>query len=138
MTQQTLATVVFTAGVAQLGVLLASALVPFRLDWRHALSPLPWLHQQMYWVYGGYVVMSIVAFALLSIFNAQELARGAGLSRGLCFYIAVFWGIRLVFQGVFDVRAHLTVWWLRIGYHTLTVLFAMLAAVYGWIALGSR
>ena len=35
----------------------------------------------MYWVYGGYVVLSIVAFSLISVFNAVELAAG---SAGLC------------------------------------------------------
>ena len=59
----------------------------------------------MYWVYGGYVVLSIVAFATLSIFNSRELASGSGLARGFCAYVAVFWGIRVGLQAVFDVKA---------------------------------
>ncbi len=116
MTKDVLARLLFAAGVAQLGVLIASALVPFRLNWRTELSSLSRLHRQMYWVYGGYVVMAIVAFALLSILNARELAGGSGLARGVCAYIAVFWGVRVVLQGVFDVKAHLTAWWLKAGY----------------------
>ena len=136
MTTEVLARVLFTAGVAQFGVLVASALVPFRLNWRKELSSLSRLHRQMYLVYGGYVVMSIVAFALLSIFNARELASGSGLARGVCGYIAVFWGVRVVLQGVFDVKEHLTAWWLKAGYFILTVLFASFTLVYAWAAIG--
>jgi hypothetical protein len=85
---------IFVAGVGQLGVLLASALVPSRLNWRDALRRLPRLHRQMYWVYGGYIVLSILAFSALSIFNSRELASGSGLARGFCAYVALFWGIR--------------------------------------------
>ena len=121
---------IFAAGLAQAAVLVASALVPFRLNWRKDLQSLSRLHRQMYWVYGGYVVLSIVAFALLSIFNAPELASGGRLARGLCAYIAVFWGVRLALQAVFDVKAHLTTWWLKTGYLLLTILFAGLSLVY--------
>ena len=135
MTTDVLARLIFIAGLAQLGVLIASAIVPFRLNWKTELSSLSRLHRQMYWVYGGYVVLSIVAFALLSILNARELALGSGLARGVCAYIAVFWGIRVALQGVFDAKEHLTAWWLKAGYHALTVLFASFTVVYAWAAL---
>ena len=63
----TLEQFILLAGIGQLGVLIASALVPIRLNWQHEFQTLSKLHRQMYWVYGGYVVMSIVAFALISI-----------------------------------------------------------------------
>src|SRR5262249_38238623 len=47
-----LATLLFLAGFAQLCVLVASALVPFQLDWKQVFQALPPLHRQMYWVYG--------------------------------------------------------------------------------------
>jgi len=68
----TVASLIFTAGVGQLAVLIASALVPFRLNWRAELQCLSRLHRQMYWVYGGYIVLSIVAFAALSILNPRD------------------------------------------------------------------
>jgi hypothetical protein len=126
---------IFAAGVGQLGVLVASSLVPFRLNWKDELASLSRLHRQMYWVYGGYVVLSIVAFGLLSLAHSRELADGGGLARGVCLYVAVFWGVRVGLQGVFDVKAHLTAWWLRLGYHTLTVLFVYFTIVFGWAAL---
>ncbi len=130
-----LANIVFLAGIGQLGVLVASALVPFRLNWKTELSGLSRLHRQMYWVYGGYVVLAIVAFGILSLTNARELAAGSGLARGVCGYIAVFWGIRLALQAVFDVKPFLTVWWLKAGYNLLTVLFVSFTLVYGYAAL---
>ncbi|MDQ3332745.1 MAG: hypothetical protein M3552_19205, partial [Planctomycetota bacterium] len=77
------------AGAAHFGILVASALVPFQLDWKKEFSPLSRLHRQMYWIYGGYVVLSIIAFGLISLFNAAELSAGGGLARGFCGYVAV-------------------------------------------------
>ena len=134
MSEEVLTRMLAWCGVAQCGVLVASVLVPFRLDWRTELASLSRLHRQMYWVYGGYIVLSIVAFALISLVHAPELARGGGLARGFCLYVAVFWGVRLCLQALFDVREHLSTWWLRLGYHTLTALFALLTLVFGWAA----
>jgi hypothetical protein len=133
--RELLTTLITLAGVGQLGVLVASALVPFRLNWKTELGGLPRLHRQMYWVYGGYVVLAIVAFGIISLFNAPALASGGGLARALCGYIAVFWGIRLVLQGVLDVKGYLTVWWLKVGYRLLTVLFVNFTVIYGLAAL---
>ena len=72
---------IFVAGVGQLGVLVASALVPIRLKWKTDLAVLTRLHRQLFWVYGGYVVLAIVSFGLICLFNAAELASGSGLAR---------------------------------------------------------
>ncbi len=133
----TLQNAIFAAGIGQFSILIASALVPFRLNWREDLRSLPKLHWQMYWVYGGYVVLSIIAFATISILNSAELANGSGLARGFCLYVAIFWGIRLGLQPIFDVKQHLTAWWLKAGYFGLTILFALLTAVYSWGACNS-
>ena len=135
MSEDLLTGLLVAGGVAHFGVLVASALVPFRLDWRKELAGLSRLHRQMYWVYGGYVVLSIVAFGLITLFNASELAAGGGLARAFCAYVAVFWGVRVCLQAVFDVKEHLTAWWLRLGYHGLTALFVFFTVVYGWAAV---
>ena len=132
---EVLQTIIFVGGIGQLGVLIASALVPLRLNWRDEFQSLSRLHRQMYWVYGGYIVMSIVALGLISVFNAAELAAGSGLARAICFYVAVFWGVRLSLQAVLDVKEHLTTWWLKCGYHTLTILFLCFTLLYAWAAL---
>jgi hypothetical protein len=123
------------AGAGQLLVLIASAQVPFQMNWRRDLASLSRLHRQMYWVYGGYVVLSIVAFGVISLWHSAELASGGGLARAFCGYVAVFWGVRICLQGVFDVTEHLKTWWLLAGYHTLTILFAFFTATYAWAAL---
>ena len=140
MSQATLSTETLTrcllaAGVGQLGVLIASALVPIRLDWKREFGSLSRLHRQMYWVYGGYIVLSIVAFGLITLFNAGELASGSPLARCFCGYVAVFWGIRVSLQPVLDVKQHLTTWWLFAGYHLLTVLFLYFTAIFAYAAL---
>jgi hypothetical protein len=126
--------VIFFAGCVQLCVLIASALVPLRLKWQTSLEVLPRLHRQLYWIYGGYVVMGIIANALMCIVNADALADGSRLSRFVCGYIALFWGVRLFLQAVLDVKEHLTAWWLRAGYHLLTLLFAGFTAIFACAA----
>ena len=128
---------IFVAGFGQLSVLIASALVPLRMNWREELQSLSRLHRQMYCVYAGYIVLSISAFASLSIFNSRELASGSSLARGFCAYVAVFWGIRVVLQAIFDVKEHLSSWWLKAGYFALTLMFAGFTVVYAWAALQS-
>jgi hypothetical protein len=130
-----LATAIFVAGFAQLCVLVASALVPIRLNWRESLTGLPRLHRQLYWIYGGYVVLGIIGNGLLAMINADALAEGSTLARCVCGYIAIFWGIRLSLQTVLDVKEHLRTWWLYAGYHTLTLLFAAFTGLFGYAAL---
>lgn len=130
MTTELLADLIFAAGLGQASLLAIVALIPTRLKWFDELRSLPRLHRQMHWVYSGYVVLAIVAFASISLFNARELASGGALARALCAYIAVFWGVRLSLQAVFDVKPYLTAWWMRVGYVALSVLFASLTVVY--------
>ncbi len=130
-----LPTLIMAAGIGQLSVLVASAMVPFRLNWQEELGSLSRLHRQMYWVYGGYIVLSILAFALISIVQSKELASGSSLARAFCLYVFFFWGIRVALQAVFDVKAYLTTWWLKAGYHVLTILFLSFTLIYGWAAV---
>ena len=130
-----LADVIRLAGAGQLCVLVASALVPLRLNFRRDLAALPTLHRQLCWTYGGYVVLGIVTLGTISLACADELAAGSRLARAVCGYGAVFWGVRLGLQAVFDVKPHLTARWLAVGYHALTVLFLFFSAVYAYAAL---
>ncbi|MBL8889622.1 MAG: hypothetical protein JNL67_06565 [Planctomycetaceae bacterium] len=122
-------------GGLQFTILVAASLVPFQLDWKKELAGLPKLHFQMYLIYGGYIVLNIVAFGLLSVCFAEEIAARTPLARGFCAYVAIFWGIRLGLQAVMDVKPYLTRWWLRLGYHLLTVLFTILTLGFGYIAM---
>ncbi len=130
-----LATTIFYAGIGQLGVLVASSLVPVRLDWKTTLSPLPHLVRQLFWVYGGYVVLSIISLGVICIVNSEELASGSRLARSFCAYAAIFWGVRLSLQPFLAAKPFLTKWWLRGGYHLLSVLFVSFTVVLGWAAI---
>jgi hypothetical protein len=127
---QHLSVAIFAIGCGQLCVLVASALVPIRLQWRSELNVLPRLHRQLYWVYGGYTVLAIISLGLVCITRASDLASGSPLARSVCAFGMIFWGIRLSLQAVLDVKSHLTTWWLYAGYHTLTVLFTCFTVVY--------
>lgn len=126
---------IFAAGIGQLGILIASAMVPFQLDWKRELAGLPLLHRQMYFIYGGYVVLGIITLGVTSLRYSEELAAGTGVARAVCVYAALFWGIRLSLQAILDAKPFLTRWWLKLGYHTLTVLFAAITVVFGYAAL---
>lgn len=130
-----LETWIWMAGWGQLSMLVAAALVPFRLRWREALRTLPRLHQQMFLIYSGYIVLAIVGLSAITLTCASDLAAGTTLARAFCTYVAVFWGVRLMLQGFFDARPYLTTWWLRGGYHLLTVLFIAITTVFVIAAL---
>lgn len=123
-------------GILQLGILVASALVPQVLDWRTELRKLPPLLRQLVWVHGGFIVLTIVGLGALSLLNAKELASGTMLARSVCGFIALFWGVRLALQWFcFTPGEYLRRLPLRLGYHLLTVAFASLATIYAWAAL---
>jgi hypothetical protein len=132
---ETLTTLIRTAGFLQWSVLIASALVPVRLHWNSELRGLPRLHRQLFWTYGGYVVLMIVALGLLCVTFAESLAGGTPLARGLCGVIAIFWGIRLVLQFVLDARPYLTAWWLVAGEFVLTALFLSFTLLFAAAAI---
>jgi hypothetical protein len=70
------------AGAVHFGILIASAWVPFRLNWQKELASLPKLHLQTYLVYGGYILLCILAFGVISLANAEELSSGFPLAAG--------------------------------------------------------
>lgn len=130
-----LALAIFVIGWMQLAVLAASTMVPIRLKWRTELASLPRLYRQLFWVYGGYVMLGIVALGLICVTNSAALAGGSLLARAVCLYGAIFWGVRLALQAVFEAGPFLTTWWLRILYHALTLVFACFTLVYATAAL---
>jgi hypothetical protein len=120
----------------QLLILIASALVPRVLEWRQNLAGLNPFLRKLFWVYGVFIVLIIVAFALLTFLHAGAMAAGEPVARSLCAFIAIFWTARLVVQfAVFDARPFLTDWFYKAGYHALTVIFTALALIYGWATI---
>ena len=125
-----------SAGLAHFGILIASALAPRVLNWRGALSTLPPILRQLFWVYGAFIVMTIIGFGTLTLAFAPAFAAGVPLARGLSAFIAIFWAARLFVQlAIFDLKPYLTAPWLRWGSHALTLVFAYQAVIYGAAAL---
>jgi hypothetical protein len=120
-------------------ILIASALTPRVLDWRANLAPLNPFLRRLFWVYGGFIVLVIVSFGVISLAHPGALASGEPLARSVCAIIAVFWSVRLAVQWfVFDARPFLTNTLLRLGYHALTLGFITLALIYGCAAISLR
>ena len=124
------------AGVCHFGILIASALVPDVLDWRNELKKLAPLSRHLIWTHGGFIVLVIIAFGVLTIVNAAALAGGTRLARSVCGFISFFWFARLCIQfTLFDPKPFLTSTFLKVGYHGLTLVFTFLVIVYGWAAI---
>ena len=122
---------VFIGGLLHFGILLASSMVPKVLNWKMSLDGLDDLSRQLVWVHGVFIVLVIIGFGLISVLLASELASGTPLARGICLFIAIFWGARLVVQFfVFDAKQYLKTTFLKVGYHGLTVVFIFHTAVY--------
>ncbi len=124
------------AGVVHFAILIASALVPKVLDWKTALAPLPPFLRTLFWVYGAFIVLTIISLGALTLLHAEAMARGEPVARSVAAVIAVFWGARLAVQlFVFDARPFLTNIWMKLGYHALTLAFVFLASTYAWAAI---
>lgn len=124
-------------GFVHFGILSASAMVPFVLDWRKALAPLSAFMRRLIWVYGAFIVLTIVGFAALSLLHADTLAGGEPLARHVCGFIAIFWLARLTIQfTVLQIKDVGKSWWHYMGYHVLTLAFVFLVLIYGWAAAG--
>ena len=132
----TIEMLIFIGGLLHFGILVASALVPKVLDWKSSLARLDGLSRQLVWVHGAFIVLVIVGFGAVSVLFAVELAARTPLARAVCWFIAVFWGARLLVQFfVFDARPYLKSGWLKAGYHGLTAVFAYHVVVYSVTAL---
>ena len=136
MTPTTLTNLLLLGGVCHFGILTASALVPRVLDWKAELRALSPMSRHLVWTHGAFIVLTIVAFGVISVTGAADLASGSKLARLVCAFIAAFWLARLGIQlFLFDARPFLTRTFLKLGYHGLTVVFTYLGLVYAWAAL---
>ncbi len=127
---------ILIGGILHLGILSAGAVMPVVLNWKVALGRLDAVSRHVIWTHGAFVVSVIAAFGAVSLFFAGELCSGGPLARAVCLFIALFWGARLLLQFfLFNPTVHLKNFFLKLGYHGLTVVFLFNAIVYGWAAL---
>ena len=129
-------TLIFISGILHLGTLLGSAQVPKEMNFKEELPKVTLLLRHWILVAGAYIVLNLIAFGLISLTLAGELASGSPLARAFCGYVAFFWGCRLVVQFfIFDAKPYLRNWFLKAGYHGLTLVFTWHTLVFGYAAL---
>ena len=77
-------------GALQLFILVASAMTPRVLNWRQNLAGLHPFLRRLFWVYGCFIVLVIVAFATLTFLHADAMVAGEPVARSLCGFSRVF------------------------------------------------
>lgn len=123
--------VLWLAGIGHFCVLIASFQVPSRLNWKADLAKLEPFNRKLMWVHGGFAVLTIIAFGVLTLVLHSELLRGDPAALGLAAFIAIYWTARIVVD--FAYYEHKD--WPRgrgfvVGHALLTLLFIFLAATY--------
>ena len=124
------------AGIGHFVILIASFQVPARLKWKDDFAQLTRFNQKIFWTYGGFIVLCIVSFGVLTLALHNELLRGDRAAVGLACFNAVFWLTRL-FTDFFYFKHED---WPKgaqfvVGHTLLTGLFIALAATYTGLVL---
>jgi hypothetical protein len=89
---------IWIAGGLQLGIAAVNIALPKKLAYRENLARLSPIVRQIFIVHSAYIVLMLVAFALLCFLFAPELAGATMLGRFLSGLLAVFWLARAVIQ----------------------------------------
>ena len=129
--QGTLSIALWIAGIGHFCVLIASFQVPSRLGWKEDLAKLTPFNRKLMWVHGGFAVLTIIAFGVLTLTLHGEMLRGDRAAIALAAFIGIYWTTRLVVDFAYyehkdwpTGRAFVT------GHAMLTLLFVCLAATY--------
>lgn len=112
-------------------VLFASFQVPSKLGWREDLSKLIPFNRKLIWKGGAFIVMTIVAFGILTIYLHNEMLQGTRVASGIAVFIGIFWTARVLTDLFYFSHGD----WpkgliMTIGHYLLTALFIALAATY--------
>ena len=83
------------AGIGHFCVLGASVQVPARLGWKEDLPKLTPFNRKLMYVYGGFTVLTIAAFGVLTLYLHGEMLRGERAATALAVFIAVYWTARI-------------------------------------------
>lgn len=86
------------AGVGQLILVVASAVIPRCLDWKGPLAVLPLLMRQLFWTYAAYILGMHLFFGLISVFGTQLLLDGSPQAAILCALMMTWWLVRIALQ----------------------------------------
>ena len=117
------------AGIGHFVILIASFQVPSRLGWKDDLAKLTPFNRKLMWVHGGFAVLTIIAFGVLTLALHSEMLRGDRAALGLAAFIGIYWAARVLVDFVYYDHED----WPRgqgfvVGHILLTSLFVYLAA----------
>ncbi len=126
----------YAAAAGHLMTLIAGLQIPSRLAWKQDLPRLTRFNQKIFYVYGFYIVLCIVSFAVMTWALHDDFLAGARAARCLAGFIAIFWTVRVLVDLVwYDHRDWPPGNALVAGHALVTTLFCSLATVYWCAAL---
>jgi hypothetical protein len=119
------------AGVGHFVILIASSQVPSRLRWKQDLAQLMPFNRKLLWVQGGFTVLTIIAFGVLTLTLHAELLRGDRAALALACFIGTYWTARILVDAFYFSHED----WPKgrqfvVGHILLTCLFTTLACSY--------
>jgi alginate O-acetyltransferase complex protein AlgI len=123
--------ILWLAGAGHFVILFASAQVPSRLRWKQDLARLMPFNRKLLWVQGGFTVLTIIAFGILTLALHAEMLRGDLAAMGLACFIGSYWTARILVDAFYFSHED----WPQgrefvIGHILLTSLFVTLAGSY--------
>ena len=123
--------ILWLAGAGHFVILIASAQVPSRLRWKQDLAQLMPFNRKLLWVQGGFTVLTIIAFGILTLALHAEMLRGDRAAMGLACFIGSYWTARILVDAFYFSHED----WPQgrefvIGHTLLTCLFVALAGSY--------
>jgi hypothetical protein len=131
LAEQTFDLILWLAGAGHFVILIASAQVPSRLRWKQDLAQLMPFNRKLLWVQGGFTVLTIIAFGLLTLILHTEMLRGDRAAMGLACFIGTYWTARILVDAFYFSHED----WPQgrefvVGHVLLTCLFVALASSY--------
>ncbi len=122
---------VVLAGVGQLILVFASAVIPRCLGWKKSLVHIPLILRQQFWAYAGYILGMHLFFGLFSVFGTDLLLDGSAQAALFCGMIMIWWMVRVGLQFLYFDRAGIPATKFNlIAEMLLVALFVFLSIVY--------
>ncbi|MEJ3658122.1 hypothetical protein WEH80_34690 [Actinomycetes bacterium KLBMP 9759] len=125
-------------GLAVIGhaaLLTVSVNVPRQLRWRTELAALSPVNRKLMWIYGGYVVFTYLAFAVLTLVLHDELLDGDRAAVALAIFIGLYWLVRLAIDPWMGRSAWPEGRVFLVAHVLLDLLFAFFACTYLGLAV---
>ncbi len=79
-------------------IIFANFIAPKKLDYGKNLEKVDPFFSEVFRVHCSYTVFTMVAMMAACIYYHEELRDGVGVGFGVGFYMAIFWGSRVVVQ----------------------------------------